>query len=101
MAKISVSLPGEYDQFAISNLFEELFYNRDLNETVNANNILSFQTNGTTQVTVPHGLDHIPTGWIIIYKDAISDIYDSAAADSTNFYFKSSTTGTNFKIMAF
>ena len=52
--------------------------------------ILSATTDGSinTESTHAHGLDHIPSGFIVIGKDKAGDIYTSQAADATNIYLK-------------
>ncbi len=57
---------------------------------------ITYTSNGTpdTQDTVPHTLNSIPVGYIVVNRNKNGGVYTSAAATSTNLYLKCSVAST-------
>lgn len=63
--------------------------------------VLEFTTNvvADTQDTTPHGLDRVPTYFIVLDIDKGAVLYRSAAFDGTNLYSKCTVASTAVKVL--
>ena len=53
-----------------------------------------------TQFTIKHSLGYVPIGWLVIYKAAACDFYDSIVGwDKTNIYLKATTNAVQYTLL--
>ena len=96
-----LNLDLEWDN-ARDQLYDILFrmqnqYDLGQSSTVKAS--VSFSSVGATEVTVPHGQQGVPQGYLVIEQEGLGTLYKSKSADRENYYFKCDVVGTTFKVV--
>ena len=77
--------------------FDELF--REIQKDLLYYNIVEKDLS-TSETSVEHKLNRKPTGYIVIGKDGVGDVYSSSTADSKFLYLTSDAT-INVKLLVF
>lgn len=54
-----------------------------------------------TEISVPHTLGKIPTGYIPVTKDKEADVYNTTSPDRVNLYLKCSASSATIKLLIF